>query len=80
MKDNIKYSTKLALIACLVVLLAVHVGNILFGENSIKVLNSIKNDEKRLKSAITILKNENSALQKEYFELKELDPDIRKDR
>lgn len=80
MKEDIKYYTKIALIVFCVIILSVHVGNILFGKSSLRVLNSIKKDEKRLEVAISTLKKENSALQKEYFELRELDPDTRKSK
>ena len=58
----------------IIVLLAIYIGNLLFGTNSIEVLYNLNVQEKTLKRKIEFYKKENARLQKEYFELKELEP------
>jgi hypothetical protein len=53
----------------------VYIGILLFGDNSLDVLLGLEEYEDYLKDEIVRLKQENATLQKEYFELKELDPD-----
>jgi len=57
------------------VLLAVYIGLLLFGTNSVEVLYKLNVQEKTLQRKIKFLKHENARLQKKYFELKELEPD-----
>ncbi|WP_228126530.1 septum formation initiator [Candidatus Marinarcus aquaticus] len=52
-----------------------HVANLLFGTNSYEVYDSLKNKKAYLKNEITRLQFENARLQKEYFELKNLEPE-----
>jgi len=59
----------------ILVALAVYVGLLLFGTNSVEVLYQLNVQEKNLKRNIEYLKKENARLQKEYFELKELEPE-----
>lgn len=66
---------KMGFFALIVVLSGVYIGVILFGENSLQVLLNLEEYETFLKEEISTLKNENASLQKELFELKELDPD-----
>ncbi len=62
--------------AVIVVLgLGIYIGILLFGDNSLEVLLELEEYETYLKEDIAHLKSENAALQKEYFELKELDAD-----
>ena len=58
----------------IVVGLGVYIGILLFGDNSVEVLYNLNVQEKNLKRSIEYLKRENARLQKEYFELKELEP------
>ncbi len=67
---------KLGLLALIVVFSGIYIGIILFGENSLQVLINLEEYENFLKEEVVKLKSENAALQKEIFELKELDPDI----
>ncbi len=60
--------------ALIVVVMAVYIGVLLFGTNSVEVLYRLHVQEKSLKRRIEYLKRENARLQKEYFELKELEP------
>lgn len=52
----------------------IYVGNLLFGANSLEMLIKLQNREFVLKEKVLQLQNENARLQKEYFELKELEP------
>ncbi|NPA04148.1 MAG: hypothetical protein GXO61_04725 [Epsilonproteobacteria bacterium] len=58
----------------IIVLLAIYIGRILFGPNSVEVLYNLSVQEKTLKRKIEFYKRANARLQKEYFELKELEP------
>jgi cell division protein FtsB len=62
------------LLALFIVLSAIFVGEMLFGKNSLKVYNELKKDKKILQNKISTLKKENAALQKKYFEYKNLLP------
>jgi hypothetical protein len=61
----------------LVLLLGTYIGILLFGDNSLEVLLELEEYEGYLQDEISRLKAENADLQKEYFELKELDPDCK---
>ena len=52
-----------------------HAVNVLFGDNSLQVYNSLKYKKEYLEGEILRLQRENAYLQKEYFELKNLDPE-----
>lgn len=49
--------------------------DLLFGDNSIAVYDSLKGRKNYLENEITRLQKENAYLQKEYFELKNLEPE-----
>ena len=55
-----------------IVLLGLYIGVLLFGENSLVVLNRLKDDKVRLTQERTEIKASNQKLQKEYFELLQL--------
>lgn len=55
--------------------LSLHVANLLFGINSYEVYSSLKSKQNYLNDEITRLQLENARLQKEYFELKNLEPE-----
>lgn len=57
------------------IFLSYHVANILFGDNSLEVYNSLKNKKEYLEDEILRLQKSNAYLQKEYFELKNLEPE-----
>ncbi len=67
---------KLFGLVILVVLFGIYVGNMLFGKSSLDVLLNLQEDKKKLINRVYHLKKENARLQKEYFELKQLDPDM----
>ena len=55
--------------------LANHIADLMFGSNSLEVYNSLKENKKYLKNEIQRYQQENARLQKEYFELKNLEPE-----
>lgn len=55
--------------------LSYHVANLLFGNNSLTVYDSLKEKKAFLKAEIHRLQTNNAKLQKEYFELKNLEPE-----
>lgn len=57
-----------------VILVALYISRVLVGNASLEVLMEIEQYESHLKQEISRLKEENAALQKSYFELKELQP------
>ncbi len=59
----------------IVLILGWYLNILLFGTNSLEVLLQLEEYESYLSSEISHYKEENSALQKEYFELKELEPE-----
>lgn len=57
-----------------IVVLGIYVGNVLFGKRSLDVMLGLSSKKERLIEDVEILKRYNAQLQKEYFELKELEP------
>ncbi len=57
-----------------IILFGIYLGNLLFGDSSVEVLINLQNQKEILKDQVQILKEKNAKLQKEYFELKELEP------
>ena len=55
-------------------LFGIYVGILIYGENSLTVLQHLKEKKVALKHEAQVLKQENQVLQKEYFELKQLEP------
>ncbi len=66
---------KFLLFLSIIVVLAVYLNILLFGDNSLEVLLQLEEYEDYLKHEINSYRSENAALQKEYFELKELEPE-----
>lgn len=58
-----------------VTVVGIYLGMIFFGDNSLSVLLDLEEHQNNLSEDIERLKAENAALQKQYFELKELDAD-----
>lgn len=52
-----------------------YIGDVLFGKSSLDVLLNLQEDKDTLIVKIKSLKDENAVLQKEFFELRQLDPD-----
>ena len=57
-----------------ILLFGIYVGVLIYGENSLTVLNHLKEKKQVLSQEEKALKVENQRLQKEYFELKQLEP------
>ena len=64
----------LALVGMLV--FGIYVGVLIKGENSLTVWNHLKENKQTLLLKGKSLKQENQKLQKEFFELKQLEPEI----
>ena len=79
MKQKMRAYNKFILVVlfsiALTVYLSYHATNILFGDNSLQVYNSLKYKKEYLEDEILRLQKENAYLQKEYFELKNLEPE-----
>ena len=60
--------------AIVIILFGIYLGVLIYGENSLTVLNHLKQEKKSLLKEAQQLKHENQRLQKEYFELKQLEP------
>ncbi len=56
-------------------ILSLYVADLLFGKNSLEVYNSLKDKKIQLEAEIKKLQLDNARLQKEYFELKNLEPE-----
>jgi len=75
-KHTIKKFSLIAIFSiAITIFLGYHVSNILFGDNSLEVYNSLKHKKEYLQNEIKRLQEENAYLQKEYFELKNLEPE-----
>lgn len=61
----------------LVLGMGIYLGNLLFGTSSLEVLLGLDEYENYLQTEVERYKKENAILQKEYFELKELDSDVK---
>ncbi|ATB70896.1 septum formation initiator [Sulfurospirillum diekertiae] len=66
---------KVLSLAVIVVGFGLYIGDVLFGKSSLDVLLNLQADKDTLTVKIKNLKEENAVLQKEYFELRQLDPD-----
>ncbi len=64
----------IVLTAVVIILFGVYLGVLVYGENSLTVLNDLKQEKKDLLIEAKQLKSENQRLQKEFFELKQLQP------
>lgn len=70
-----KFSLIVVTFIAITIFLGYHVANILFGDNSLEVYNSLKHKKSYLQKEIRRLQKQNAHLQKEYFELKNLEPE-----
>jgi len=66
---------KFILFLLIIIVLAVYLNILLFGDNSLEVLLQLEEYEDYLQNQINSYRSENASLQKEYFELKELEPE-----
>ncbi|WP_163555512.1 hypothetical protein [Helicobacter suis] len=58
----------------LIVAFGMYIGSLLFGDSSIEVLLALKRKQSDLQARVQNLQYENAKLQKQLFELKELEP------
>ncbi|WP_104750063.1 hypothetical protein [Helicobacter cynogastricus] len=58
------------------VVLGLYIGSLLFGDTSFEVLNTLKEKQASLQTTAQNLQYENAKLQKQLFELKELEPHL----
>jgi hypothetical protein len=65
---------KIALLVFVVIVLGIYVGDVLFGKSSLEVLLDLQDKRDSLKQNVIMIKDKNAHLQKEYFELKQLEP------
>jgi cell division protein FtsB len=70
-KKDINY--KLIILVVFVILFAVYVGNLLFGNKSVSRLVELQNQREILEKEVKKIENDNSKKQKKYFELKQLE-------
>lgn len=79
MKQKMRAYNKFVVVALfslvLTIYLSYHATNVLFEDNSLQVYNSLKYKKEYLEEEILRLQKENAYLQKEYFELKNLEPE-----
>ena len=69
------FSFKTFLVTVLGILLfGIYIGILMYGENSLTVLNDLKTKKQNLEQEKRALKGKNQKLQKEFFELKQLEP------
>ncbi len=71
--STISLKSKLIIIL-IILLLSSYTGIVLFGKNSFIVLTELREEKKNLTQEALDLKNSNQKLQKEFFELKNLEP------
>ena len=73
---KIKFVILSVLTIIVTIFLAKYVSELLFnGKNSLKVYNALKQQKEQLQYNIKRLQLDNARLQKEYFELKNLEPE-----
>ena len=70
-----KFSFIVIVSIAITIFLSYHVANVLFGDTSLEVYNSLKHKKEYLQNEIKRLQQDNAHLQKEYFELKNLEPE-----
>jgi cell division protein FtsB len=73
-KRNFYLFLKAFFLVLVVIGLGIYVGNLLYGKNSLEVLLNLQEKKEMFKNEIEKYKQENAKLQKEYFELLQLEP------
>lgn len=69
-----KFVAIIALSIVVTLFLANHFASIFFGQNSVEVYTALKHQRTHLQNEIKNYQHKNARLQKEYFELKNLEP------
>lgn len=73
-KFSKRFYAKMLLLVVAVVVFGIYIGNVLFGKSSLEVLLDLQENRDTLKQNVKLIKKQNALLQKEYFELKQLEP------
>jgi len=68
-----KFDYRILVVIFLAIIVGVYIVNLMFGKHSFSRMLDLDNSVKILKKRVQKLKQENAKLQKEYFELKELE-------
>jgi cell division protein FtsB len=71
--DKNLFNKRLILLAVFIIIFSFYVGTLLFGKSSLDVLLQLEKQENILKKEIKNLTKSNEKLQKDYFELKNLE-------
>ena len=74
-RKRVYFFLKISVLVAVVIGLGVYVGNLLYGKNSLEVLLNLQDKKALFKNEIQKYKKENAKLQKEYFELLQLEPE-----
>ncbi len=77
-KKGLYLILKISFLIVVVIGLGVYVGDLLYGKNSLEVLLNLQDKKTLFKNEIQKYKKENAKLQKEYFELLQLEPEQNK--
>lgn len=72
---GVSFYLKIFSLLVVVVGFGIYVGDMLFGKSSLDVLLDLQSNKQILEKSVESFKQENAILQKEYFELKDLDPE-----
>jgi len=68
-----RFDYKIILVIIIAIILAMYLIDLMFGKYSFMRMIELNNNLKTLNQSVKNLKKENAKLQKEYFELKELE-------
>ena len=68
-----KFDYRILVVIFLAIIVAIYIVNLMFGSHSFSRMLDLDNNVKILEKRVQNLKHENAKLQKEYFELKELE-------
>jgi len=68
-----KFDYKIIVVFIAAIVVGVYILNLMFGERSFSQMIELQNTKKILQNRVNALKKENEKLQKQYFELKELE-------
>jgi len=68
-----RFDYKIIIVIIAAIIIAFYIAELMFGARSFSKMIDLQNSVKVLEKRVTYLKKENEKLQKEYFELKELE-------
>lgn len=74
--DDFKFTPKVVISIIVTIFFANYIANLLFsGKNSLDTYRDLRTNKIQLEEEIKRLQKENASLQKDYFELKNLEPE-----